>query len=112
MQDKKNSQGICRRTKIYIEENFANTQLSLSFLEEEMGMSASHLSKLYKEAYGVSVPHEITSVRLRNAKLLLQNTDININDVAERSGFSNASVLIRTFKKWEGITPGRYRELL
>jgi len=75
-------------------------------------MSASHLSKLYKEAYGVSVPHEITAVRLRNAKLLLQNTDININDVAERSGFSNASVLIRTFKKWEGITPGRYRELL
>jgi len=112
MLEKKSSQGICRKTKTYIEENFANTQLSLSFLEEEMGMSASHLSKLYKEAYGVSVPHEITAVRLRNAKLLLQNTDININDVAERSGFSNASVLIRTFKKWEGITPGRYRELL
>ena len=97
---------------MYIEENYANTQLSLSLLEEALGMSASHLSKLYKEAYGVSVPHEITAVRLKNAKLLLQNTDMNINEVAEHSGFSNSSVLIRTFKKWEGITPGRYRELL
>ena len=75
-------------------------------------MSASHLSKLYKEKYGVSISYEITHTRLKNAKRLLQNTDININEVAIRSGFSNSSVLIRTFKKWEGITPGRYRELL
>lgn len=112
MQEKKSSQGICQKTRKFIEENYSNTQLSLSFLEEVMEMSASHLSKLYKEKYGVSISYEITHTRLKNAKRLLQNTDININEVAIRSGFSNSSVLIRTFKKWEGITPGRYRELL
>ena len=77
-----------------------------------MGMSASHLSKLYKEKYGVSISHEITRVRVKNAKLLLQNTDMNIHEVATQSGFSDSGALIRIFKKWEGITPGRYRELL
>lgn len=111
-QQQKSSQGICLRTRKYIEENFSNTQLSRAFLEEEMGMSASHLSKLYKEKYGISISQEITRVRVKNAKRLLQNTDMNIHEVATRSGFSDSGALIRIFKKWEGITPGMYRELL
>lgn len=109
--EQKNSNGICQLSRKYIEENYFNSQLSLSHLGEAVGMSTSHLSKLYKEKYGVSIAHDITFVRLRNAKKLLRDTENSINEIAEQTGFSNGNVFIKVFKKWEGITPGRYREL-
>ena len=33
-----------------------------------------------------------------------------ISDVAEKTGYVNANVFIRNFKKYTGITPGQYRE--
>ena len=77
-----------------------------------MNLSTSYLSKRYKEQYGVSIFYDITQVRLEKVKQLLQGTEISINEIAEQTGFSNGKVLIRAFKKKEGITPGRYRELL
>ena len=100
------------KAKQFIEENYRDSQLSVSILCEELGVSASYLSRLYKEIYGTTVAQEITRIRLKKAKELLRDTDKSIGEIAEETGFSNGSVFIKVFKKWEGITPGRYRELL
>lgn len=102
---------ICSQVKEYIMANYYDTQLGLSQLCEVFKISTSYLSKLYKEKYEVSIPGDITRIRLWNAKKLLQNMDLSINEVAARTGFSNSNVFIKVFKKWEGITPGRYREI-
>lgn len=111
-QEQKDGAGICEQTRKYLEENFAETQLGLPAIGEAMGMSVSYLSKLYKDKYGVPIGYDIIRIRLKNAKNMLKNTDKSISDIAEESGFSNSNVFIKTFKKWEGITPGKYRELL
>lgn len=107
----KRNHGTSEKAKQFIEENYRDSQLSVSVLCEELGVSASYLSRLYKERYGTTVTREITRIRLKKAKELLNDTDRSVSEIAEETGFSNGSVFNKVFKKWEGITPGRYREL-
>lgn len=49
--------------------------------------------------------------RVQEAKYLICNQkEWSVNELAERVGFSSANTFIRVFKKYEGITPGKYRE--
>lgn len=109
--EQQESAGICADSRACIEKHYSDPQMSLSYLSESMGMSASYLSRLYKQKYGVSVLQDITRIRLVNAKRLLQDTDLNVTEIAEKTGFSNSNVFIKVFKKWEGLTPGQYKEL-
>jgi two-component system, response regulator YesN len=43
-------------------------------------------------------------------KELLADRSLTLSKVAGLSGFSNDIVLNRVFKKYNGVTPGRYRE--
>ena len=76
-----------------------------------MKVSASYLSKLFKEKYDISIPDFISQTRVKSAKDDLKNTNKNIKQVAEENGFLSSTVFINTFKKWEGVTPGIYRNL-
>ncbi len=50
--------------------------------------------------------------RMEKAKQLLGETSLTVNEIALQTGFTNSAVLIRTFKKINGITPGQYRQVL
>ena len=44
------------------------------------------------------------------AKEMLQNPSLKLAEIAETLGMGNVQSFIRTFKKYEGMTPGQYRE--
>ena len=52
----------------------------------------------------------ILSKRLYNAKILLQNTDYNVTEIAEIIGYDNPLYFSRIFKKAKGISPSEYRK--
>lgn len=109
--EQQESAGICANSRAYIEKNYWDPQMSMSHLSESMGVSASYLSRMYKQKYGTSVLQDITRIRLVNAKRLLQETELSIAEISKETGFSNSNVFIKVFKKWEGMTPGQYKEL-
>jgi YesN/AraC family two-component response regulator len=45
------------------------------------------------------------------AKQLITKKNKNINEVAGCVGFNDVNAFIRTFKKYEGITPGKFKEI-
>jgi transcriptional regulator GlxA family with amidase domain len=49
---------------------------------------------------------------VKNAKTLLANTNLSIEQVALQVGFSNRYGLIRAFRAIEGMTPSEYRSLI
>jgi len=51
----------------------------------------------------------INRVRLARAKELLARDGVSIAEAAVRVGYYNSNAFIRTFKKYEGITPGQYK---
>ena len=102
---------ICLKCREYIEKHFGDEQLSLVMLAEHVGVVPSYLSKLFKEKYRISVPDYIAQMRIKNAKIMLCETNLSVWEIGESTGFVNSNTFIRTFKQWEGITPGAYRSL-
>lgn len=96
----------------YVDFNLTDCELSLKKIAEYMGINASYLSQHFNREVGCSLPEYITHKRILQAKhLLLNNTDLNINQVAGAVGFSDMNYFTKVFKKETGYTPSVFRKL-
>ena len=93
-----------------IERNFTSSDFCLDYLSESLGMNKAYLSKCIKENTGVSFPEFINKKRVEIAKLLLLDTDESIETISGKLGFNYSYYFIRTFKRYEGITPKQFRD--
>jgi len=85
------------------------TDISLEKYADQLQMSPSKLSKVFRQIHGSNFIDTIVRLRIEKCKELLCTTDMKINDIAELLRYQ-PSYLIRMFKKSEGITPRQYRE--
>jgi AraC-like DNA-binding protein len=99
-----------KHTIEFINKNYAQ-ELDIAALAENANYSRFHFSRLFKAHIGFSPSNYITKIRLEKAKDLLKKSDLSLEIVAEKSGFNTVSYFIRTFKEWEGSTPGKYRKM-
>ena len=107
----KNSKGkfaIIERVKQYVENHY-DEKITLQVVAHEMYINASYLSNLFSEVTGVNYSDYVTSVRIRNAKKLLRTTDLSIEEISRRTGFSDSKYFSKVFKKVAGRTPRSYR---
>jgi LacI family transcriptional regulator len=72
--------------------------------------SPSTLERRIKALFGRSLKSEITRVRLELAKLLLQETNLKVSQIAARAGFNASKYFCEVFRSVEGITPTTYRK--
>ena len=79
-------------------------------ISREIGISRSHLQRLYKQLFGVTVKDDIISARIKRAMQLLTNTDMRIQEIAEQCGYNNESHFMRQFKEKCGMTAIQYRK--
>ncbi|CAG7598583.1 HTH-type transcriptional activator RhaR [Paenibacillus solanacearum] len=93
----------------YIEERY-NEPLRLDEVAEIAGMSTYHFARLFKKSTGFTVMEYVMKFRLTQAKKLLSTTRLPISDVAESTGFQDQSYFTKLFKRYEKITPRRYRD--
>lgn len=93
----------------YMGEHSADASLSLASTAEEFGINPNYLSGSFKEQTGTNFLAYLNELRLEHAKRILRETEAPLAEIAELVGYSNSAVLIRNFKKREGITPGQYR---
>ena len=95
----------------YIQEHYSDANLSLSYIGDALGFSPSYLSKLFKQESGRSILDYLNMVRIEKAKELLRgDNSLNLDEIAMTVGYSGRITFTRIFKKYEGITPGVYRE--
>jgi AraC family transcriptional regulator len=84
--------------------------LSLEGLARQVGFSAYHFARLFRQTTGKS-PHQFVLLqRLECAQDLLKRTDLPLTEVALESGFANQSHLTQVFKQRLGMTPKAYRQ--
>ncbi len=91
----------------FIRNNYYNKKLTLNNVAEEVGLSSSYFSKLFKDDLGFSYSDYLNKVRVEASKELLKN-NIAISEIAQAVGFNDQSYFSKVFKKFEGITPGKY----
>jgi len=100
---------IIWKVKRYIFNNISKP-ISLKSLSEHVNFSATYLCSLFKEYTGQTINSYILDLRIRRAKLMLESSSMNINEIADSLGFSSSSYFIKTFRKIIGITPQEYRK--
>ena len=103
---------LCRKVWVYVEKHYSNPELSVTMIGQSINLTPSYLSKLFKEKYDISILDFIAQTRIKQAKVLLQDTSLSIKKISEEVGFLSDNVFIKTFRKWEGITPKVYRDLM
>jgi AraC-like DNA-binding protein len=94
----------------YIRENIT-ANISLKELSDKACMSTTSFYRYFKKELGMSPIEFILNEKIKQAKKLLKNPGIQINEVCFMAGFDDCNYFIRLFKKYEGITPKQYQLL-
>ena len=93
---------------LYLGENMSDTQISVEALSRHLGMSRSTLyHKLFKLTGQTPVEY-IRSVKLEKAASLLENSDMNVAQIAYSVGFATPKYFAKTFKAKFNILPSDY----
>lgn len=85
------------------------TDRNIADISHELGISRSHLQRLYKEFFSASIKDDIITARINYAMQLLVHTDLRVHEIAEQCGYNNESHFMRQFKDKCGITALQYR---
>lgn len=96
--------------KNYIDKNY-NSEIYLVQLADRYNTAVPYLSKVLREFLGMNFQQYLAKIRISNAKKLLSESSMPINNIMEAVGFNSRNTFIRMFKKFEGITPSEYRNL-
>lgn len=110
MKDLKSPNDDERMQKIihYVNRNF-QSGLSLTQLANQLYVSTSTLSRLFKKQTGIYFGDYVNQMRIRYAVNDLLYTDKNITNIAVDCGFSNPSVFNKVFREIYSLTPSEYR---
>jgi AraC family transcriptional regulator len=84
---------------------------TLTELAAEAGVHPGHLARAFRQAFGTTVCEYSRSLRLEWAAARLER-DGSLAEIALEAGFADQSHFTRAFRRFTGVTPGRYRELL
>jgi len=101
---------IVDRVFSYIKTNFAQ-DFTLSELSSELNVSLYYMCHLFKQSTGLSIVQYRMALRLYNAKKMLVESSLPINEIAMSCGFATSSYFSEIFKREENLTPQDYREL-
>ncbi|MBQ9967397.1 MAG: AraC family transcriptional regulator [Oscillospiraceae bacterium] len=105
---KKAMQGyLIEQVDDYIVRNFRR-RLTVEEIAEDFHYSRTRLSTVYKQIKGIGLHEAITQEQLRQAKILLANTDKSITEISEELGFSSPQYFSRLFTKKMGVAPSYY----
>ena len=78
-------------------------------LSRAVGMNRTYLCKRVQEEIGMTINHYVTTVKMDEARRLLEVTKKSPAEIAGVLGYSSQSYFQRVFKKVVGVTPGKYR---
>ena len=82
----------------------------IPMLASDLYLSADHLQRIFKFAFGITLADYIRSRKLSASMNELLNTNLNIIDIAMEYGFEHEQSFIRCFKREFHMTPGEYRK--
>lgn len=92
----------------FMEQNYA--ALTLEDTAEKFHFHPNHLTRLLKQNLGKTFIELSHQLKIKNACTLLENTDLSIDQIANKIGYANLTFFYKSFKKIHGITPAKYRK--
>lgn len=92
----------------YFNENY-NKEINIAEYAAQQNLSTCYFIRTFKNVTGTTPLSYILSLRISNAKNLLESTDYNITEISSIVGYDNPLYFSRLFKKQTGLSPSEYR---
>ena len=94
----------------YLSENVSG-RISIDDVCRRMNYTRSYIFRQFKEVTGTSIMAYFTSLKIKEAKRLLRQTDMSVTEIAEALSFDTPNYFTKTFKRLTGSTPLQYRKI-
>jgi len=105
----KTTNDYVRETKNYIWNHYSE-DLNLEILANNVHLAPKYLSDLFKREEKVGITKYLNEIRMERAKQLLVESHHRVGEISEMIGFNNYSYFIKSFQKYTGTTPDRFRK--
>ena len=93
----------------YVRHNYGDEDLSLDRVCEELGVSNSYFSSVFKKEKGNSFIRYLTDYRLEQAAAQLIETSEKSYMIAKNVGYADPNYFSYVFKRKFGVSPSKYR---
>lgn len=100
---------LVQEIREYLNQNYAS-DMTLQHIAERFFISRENVSRKFKGITGENLSDYLTGLRVDKAKVLLQNTNLRLSQIAELVGYEDEKYFSRVFKKATGQTPREYRK--
>ena len=97
-----------RRAVAYIDGHL-ESRLDVPLLAKLVSYSKSHFSRAFKQSLGLPPMAYVKMRRIERAKVLMTSTNQQLTEIALICGFADQSHLNRSFRRVNGVSPGRWR---
>lgn len=101
---------LIRKVKIFVEENYSR-KLTLETIAEEVYMTPSYLSRLYKQKTGENLFDAINQRRMKEAQRYIAYSNKKMWEIASLVGIEDTAYFSRVFKKYTGYSPREYERM-
>ena len=101
---------VIRKAKAYIDEQYANPDVTLHDVAGCVALSNNHFCTVFSQETGVTFTEYLTAVRLAKAKQLLRDQQMRTSDVAFAVGYNDPHYFSYLFRKNTGLSPRDYRK--
>lgn len=95
----------------YIKKNYRD-EISLEKMANITNLSVYYFSRLFKKEIGINFTTYVNQCKIKKAREMLEYTDIPIVDIAAELGYYECGYFTKVFKKINGITPTKYRNII
>lgn len=98
-----------RAARTLIEQRYSDPEFTLEEAANAAGLSAAHFSHSFHKRTGVTFTRFVQTLRINEAKRLLQETDRSITDICYTCGFNSLTHFNRVFRRGTGGSPSGFR---
>ena len=103
------TQSIISSAKLFIEKLYSDPLLSVEVLCQNLHITPTYFSTIFKKETGQSYVSYLTQLRMEKAKEFIELSDEKTYVIARKVGYEDPNYFSYVFKKQFGVSPSRYR---
>ena len=93
-----------------IRKEIENVDFNINTIANALYLTPAYFSRVFKRKMGMTCKDFIKNYRIDLAKELLQNTDLSIQQISEKTGYATVYYFSQQFKQVTGESPGNFRK--
>lgn len=103
------SDAMIKKVMEFVEKHIGNADIDIDQMAQYAAVSRSQLNHKLKQLMGVTPSEMIREARIKRACMLLRESNLSVNEIAYRCGFSDPKYFSKCFKASKGCSPTAFR---